>query len=61
MKLWVATSRDGYAFPIAVADTAGELARMTGANEKTIRSIAARNKTGQYKEGKYWCIECDEE
>lgn len=59
MKLWMFV--DEYSFPIATANTAGELARMLGASEYTIRSIACRVNKGEYKNGKYVCVECGDD
>lgn len=57
MKVWMALGERPYRFPIAMADSAPELARVTGAKVETIRSIAARVKSGKWKDGKYVCVE----
>lgn len=38
MEVWVALSNDKYRLPVAVADSAVELARMVGVTAETIRS-----------------------
>ena len=38
MIVYMKVTRDEYELPIAIADTVGELARMTGASKETIFS-----------------------
>ncbi len=45
--LWILTTGDNLEIPRAVADSAGELSRMTGITEDNIRKAAKRNT--QYK------------
>lgn len=45
--LWILTTGDNLELPRAVADSAGELSRMTGITEDNIRKAAKRNT--QYK------------
>ncbi len=45
--IWILTSGDNLELPRAVADSAGELSRMTGITEDNIRKAAKRNT--QYK------------
>lgn len=44
---WLAVTADKYELPIAVADTAGELAQLMGTTENNIRSAIAKNKNGK--------------
>lgn len=43
MKLYIAVSRDKYKLPIAVADSAGELAKMVGVTKNNILSSISHN------------------
>ena len=45
--IWILTTGDNLELPRAVADSAGELSRMTGITEDNIRKAAKRNT--QYK------------
>ena len=52
MDVWLELSRDKYKLPVAVAGSASELARITGANIVTIRSTAYKS-ARENKERKY--------
>lgn len=41
--IWILTTGDNLELPRAVADSAGELSRMTGITEDNIRKAAKRN------------------
>jgi hypothetical protein len=47
MKLYMAVTTDEYELPLAVTDTAVELARMYGVTPKALRKIAARENQGR--------------
>ena len=62
MFIWIMCGDAPFRLPIAMADSAGALAKMTGENEKTIRSIASRVKTGIYPHGaKFECVEIEDD
>lgn len=61
MVLWMMVSSDELELPIAVADTATELARMVGVNYNTIYSTISHTKTGQIKKTRYIRVEVDDE
>ena len=48
-KVWVAYEKTDLSLPIAIADTARELARMVGVKEKTVVTEASRWKSGKAK------------
>ena len=54
-KYWMAVSKDKYRLPIAVADSAGQLARMLGKARGTIDSSVSHGKKA------YERIEVDED
>lgn len=48
--LWLLVTKDKYELPLAVADTANELARMTGTTKNNIVSQISRgNKKSMYR------------
>lgn len=57
--IWVLTTGDNLELPRAVADSAGELSRITGITEDNIRRAAKRNKQ-KYK-SKYRVFKIPEE
>lgn len=67
--LWLAVSPDRYQLPEAVADSAAELARITGENLSVIRSSVSHKRkkgadvggkrSGRY--GRYYRVEIEEE
>lgn len=68
MRIWLAVTQDKYQLPVAVADTAAELARMMGVRQSTVISSVYRQRLraktikgirGQKK--KYFCIEVDDD
>lgn len=48
-KVWIAYEKNDLSLPIAVANTARELAEMVGVQEKTVRTEASRWRTGSTK------------
>lgn len=59
-EIWLELSRDEYEFPIVMADTVQELARITGAKVATIRSTVSSWERGKIKAPKYVRIRYDE-
>ena len=51
--LWLAVTADKYELPIAVADSAKELAAMCGVSTSTIISSAKRNNSGTLSGKRY--------
>lgn len=52
MVVYIKVTDDEYEFPVAIADTVAELARIVGTNEKTIRSAISHHKAGR----RHFCI-----
>lgn len=61
MYLYIKVTKDKYELPLAVAGSVAELARITGANENTIRSIICRYEKGQKKRSIYQRVEVEDE
>jgi hypothetical protein len=57
----MAVSQDEYRLPIAIADTAKELAEIFGTNESNVKSIASKGKHGNIKNPRYIAVEIDKE
>ena len=50
--LWLAVTADEYELPLAVEDTAAELARRLGVSEDTVRVMEYRGKNERYRRTK---------
>lgn len=61
MKLWIAYDDSPAKLPLCTETSAGRLAEKLGVNENTVRSMAHRLRTGEYKYAKYACIEVEDE
>lgn len=59
MKIWMKVSNDKFEIPEAIADTAEELAAMTGTSASTIYSSVSHYKHGRIKRTIYRCIEIE--
>jgi hypothetical protein len=53
MIVYIAVMRDKYELPIAIADTIRELSKITGTDERTIRSAISHVKSGRRKTSIY--------
>lgn len=49
MNLWVKTTLDKYELPVAVADSAKELAEMVGSTQNSVLSSVSKGRRGWYK------------
>lgn len=49
MKLYTKTTKDRYEFPLAVADSKTELARMTGQSANTVMSCFSKKYSNYYE------------
>lgn len=47
MYLYMKVTKDKYEFPVAIADSAAELARMVGVKTQTVQSCICRTKPGE--------------
>lgn len=59
--VYMKVTRDKYELPVAIADTAAELARKTGTSSSAIRSAIYRERHGRTKRSSYKCVEIEEE
>ena len=50
--LWLAVTADEYELPLAVENTAAELARRLGVSEDTVRVMESRGKNERYRRTK---------
>lgn len=60
MKLWIQYDQSPPHLILNVADSAEELAKITGTKITSIWSIASRVKHGKIKNGQYAVVEIDE-
>lgn len=60
MKLWVAVTQDEYELPVAVADTARELAEMFGVKTMTVISDVSRYRRKQMKT-RFRCVDVEDD
>lgn len=60
MFIYMKVSNDKYQLPIAVADTAKELAKICNTTENNIYSHISKNKKGIYKKVVYIKVEIEE-
>lgn len=66
MKIWLAVTQDQFEFPVAIADSARELAQMVGVKPITILSSVSRSrkctrKTNRGVRRKYFCVEVEDD
>lgn len=61
MKIYMEVSRDKYSLPLAVADSAKELAELRGVKRNNIESIISNTKKNGWNNPKYIVVEVDEE
>lgn len=61
MRLYMMVSKDEYELPLAVADTARELAEMAGGSENSIRSFISKYERGDIKNSRYRKVVVDDE
>ena len=61
MVLYLKVTNDKYELPLAVATSAEELARMTGANANTIRAAVCHYEKGRVKNSVYKRVRIEDE
>jgi hypothetical protein len=59
--VWMAVSQDETRLPIAIADTARELAEIFDTNENNVKSIANKGQHGIIKKPRYIAVRIEEE
>lgn len=60
-KIYMAVTKDALSLPLAVADSAVELAELRGVQVETIRSLISRGRTGKIKRPGYIVVEVEED
>jgi hypothetical protein len=60
MKIYMEISQDGLELPVAVADTAAELAKMSGTSAEVVRSSISKVRRGIHKKSRFIEIEINE-
>lgn len=60
-KLWMKVTNDEYELPLAVAESAAELARMTGIKPESLYSIISRERHGKKRTYSYREVDIDDE
>ena len=61
LKIYMAVTKDALSLPLAVADSAAELAELRGVQVETIRSLISRGRTGKIKRPGYIVVEVEED
>lgn len=61
MTLWMMVSKDKYELPLAVADSAPQLAEMVGVSTNAIFSSYSCYKSGKHKFSRFQKVEVDDE
>lgn len=61
MKIYMAVTVDKYEFPLYIADTATELAKIMGISRQVIYDGISKKHNGRYKGIKFVKVEIDEE
>lgn len=61
MTVWILVTKDEFELPVAIADTAKELARICGVSNRTVISGALRSKSGKVKKSRYIKVEIDDD
>lgn len=59
MKLYLEVEQNDFALPVRVADSAAELARLSGASVGTVRSTVCRAAKGEYIHPRFISVEVD--
>ena len=54
--VWVAYQQESPHLPVAVADTARELAKAVGVPENNVVSVASKHRHGKIKRPRYMCV-----
>lgn len=60
MNIWMKVTCDEYALPLAIADTASELAKICGTTPNSVVSTVSHYKQGRIKYPSYICVTIDE-
>lgn len=60
MTIWMVVTKDEYEFPIKMADSAHELAKMCGVSVNTVRGCVFKEKVGLCK-SRYKKVEIDDD
>ncbi len=61
VRIWMKVTSDKYELPLAVADTARELAEICGVKENNIVSAISHFKAKKHKRCKWVCVNVDNE
>lgn len=61
MKIYIAYEKNRERTPVAVADSATELARLTGRPRSSVDSVISKWRKGKIKNPRYACVEVEDE
>lgn len=61
MKLYLQVTDDRFEFPVAIAESQAELARMVGVSTNTIGSALCNLRSGRYKSSIYREVDIDDD
>lgn len=60
-RVWIKVTKDELRLPVAMADTAAELARICGTTTNVVISSVSHARRGDLKSSSYECIEIEED
>lgn len=60
-KVWMRITRDKYELPLAIADSAEELAEICNVERSTVASMASSYEKGKLKTSRYICVNVEED
>lgn len=61
MRVWVAYDKSRARLPIAVADSAAELALMVHANKNNVKTMASKLRHGVLNSSRFACVDIEED
>lgn len=60
-KVWMRITRDKYELPLAIADSAEELAEICNVKRETVASMVSSYEKGKLKTSRYICVNVEED
>ena len=58
--IWMCVTQDRYELPVAIADSASQLARLMRVSENSVSSAVSHYEAGRYSKSKYIRVEVEE-
>lgn len=60
-KIWMEVTSDKYELPVAIADSAAELAKMCGVKSSTVKTSVCHYNKHRLKKCKWRCVHIDDD